>query len=87
MTNYNTRSWLYTIDYKKKGEKYTIVPAARRMQKTIENGECTWNVPRFNTEMPAASTRPSDIPTPTPSSFEFSGDYNAIINIFCILFM
>src|ERR1700678_581667 len=41
MSSYNTRSQLYTVDYRIKGEKAKIRPTARRMKETIRTKECT----------------------------------------------
>jgi hypothetical protein len=41
MSNYNTRSRLYTVDYGIKGEKDKIGPTARRMKENNKNDECT----------------------------------------------
>jgi len=60
MKNYNsTRSRLYTMDYRMRGEKYKIGPAARKNARNNKNGECT-----ENTEIAAhcARTQTPDIP-------------------------
>ena len=41
MISYNTRSRLYTIDYRRKGEKDKIGPTAQRMKENNKNEEST----------------------------------------------
>ena len=41
MSSYNTRSRLYTVDYRIKGENDKIGPTARRMKENNKNEECT----------------------------------------------
>jgi len=41
MNSYNTRSQLYTVDYRIKAKKDKIGPTARRMKENNENKECT----------------------------------------------
>ena len=41
MNSYSTRSQLYTVDYRIKGEKDKIGPTTRRMKKNNKKEECT----------------------------------------------
>jgi hypothetical protein len=41
MSSYNTRSRIYTVDYRIKAEKYKIGPTARRMKENNKNVEYT----------------------------------------------
>jgi hypothetical protein len=57
MSSYNTRSQLYTVDYRIKGEEDKIRPTAQKMKENNKNEKFTLN-PGI-----AAHCAPPDIPT------------------------
>jgi len=62
MSSYNTRSRLYTVDYRIKGEKDKIGPTTQRMKKNNKNEECTGDSGALRT------LAQPDIPTFTTSA-------------------
>ena len=66
MSSYNTRSRLYTVDYRIKGEKNKIGPTAQRMKENNKNEE--WYLDSGDSGALHTLAQPPDIPTASPSS-------------------